>query len=87
MVRWAWTHLAGEALAGALPVVPWQLLQMRRAQLLQRARCYGTLGTGTSCGRGAGRRTPCVSLAAADETSAAAEGTVCGCVGHGHTVR
>ena len=85
MVRWARAYRAIAALAGALPVVPWQLLLMRRAQL-QRARCYGALGTGTPCGRGAGRRTPCSYLAAAaDETSAAAEVTVLWCVGHGHT--
>jgi hypothetical protein len=86
VVRWAWTHLAGEALAGALPVVTWLLLT-RRAQL-QRARCYGALGTGIPCDSGAGRRTPCGSLAAAaDATSAAAEDTVLWCLQHGHTVR
>jgi hypothetical protein len=80
-------YLAEEPLAGALPVVPWQLLLMRRAQL-QRTRCAGALSTGTPCGRGASRRTPCGSLAAAaDATSAAAEGTVLWCGGHGHTLR
>jgi hypothetical protein len=87
MVRPARAHLAGEALAGALPVVPWQLLLMRRAQL-QRARVDGASGTGTSSGRGAGRRTPCGSLAAAADASiAAAEVTVCWCGRHGHTLR
>jgi hypothetical protein len=87
MVRWARAYRAIAALAGALPVVPWQLLLMRRAQL-QRSQCYGALGTGTLCGRGAGKRTPCGSLAtAAAETSAAAEVTVMKCGGHGHTVR
>jgi hypothetical protein len=87
MVRWARAHRAEEALAGALPVVPWQLLLMRRAQLLQRAQCYGAVGTGTPCGRGAGRRTPCSYLAAATAhaSMAAAEVTVCWCRGHGHT--
>ncbi len=109
VVRWARAYRAGEALAGALPVVPWLLLLMRRAQLqrarvdgaltvtlwlllmrrsqLQRSWCAGTLGTGTPCGRDTGRRTPFGSLAAADATSAAAEGTVLWCVGHGHTLR
>jgi hypothetical protein len=67
-------HRAGEALAGALPVVPWQLLLMRRAQL-QRARVDGALGTGTPCGKGTSMRTPCGSLATAAATSVAAEGT------------
>jgi hypothetical protein len=84
VVHKARVHCAGETLAGALTVITWLLL-IRRAQL-QRARCYGALGTGTPCGRGAGRRTPCSYLAAAaDETSAAAEVTVLWCVGHGHT--
>jgi hypothetical protein len=86
MVRPARAHLAGEALAGALPVVPWLLLQMRRSQL-QRSRCAGAVGTGTPCGRDAGRRTHCDSLAATYETIAAAEVVVCWYVGHGHTLR
>jgi hypothetical protein len=86
-VRWARAHRAGEALAGALPVVTWLLLLLMRRWQLQKSRCAGAEGTGTPSGRGAGRRTPCGYLAAANETIAAAEGTVCGCVGHGHTVR
>jgi hypothetical protein len=85
LVRWARAHLAEEALAGALPVVTWLLL-MQRAHL-QRAQSRGALGTGIPCGRDAGRRTPCGSLAtAADETSTAAEVTVLWCDGHGHSL-
>jgi hypothetical protein len=76
MVLCAREYRAIAALAGAPPVVLWQLLLMRRAQL-QRTRYYGALGTGTPCGKGAGRRTPCGYLAV----------TVLWCVGHGHTVR
>ena len=85
MVRWARAFLAEKVLAGALPVVPWLLL-MRRARL-QRSRCAGALGMDTPSGRGPCMRTPCGYLVAADAMSAAAEGTVLWCVGHGHTVR
>jgi hypothetical protein len=88
LVRWALAHCAEETLAGALTVVPWQPLLMRRAQL-QRARCCGVMDTGTLCRRGTGRNTPCGSMAAAaaDASMAAAEVTVCWCGGHGHTLR
>jgi hypothetical protein len=86
LVHWARAHRAEEALAGALIVVPWQSLLTRRAQL-HRARVEDALGTGTPSGRGAGKRTPCGSLAAAaDETSTAAEDTVLWCDGHGHSL-
>jgi hypothetical protein len=86
VVLLARAHRAGEVLAGALPVARWLLLLMRRSQL-QKSRCAGAEGTGTACGRDAGRRTRCGYLAAADETIAAAEVMVCWYVGHWHTVQ